>query len=571
MIKDRASCIVVHDGVVEGRVTGTAHTGFRVDVGRKSEGVVEFSEFEDISSISVGDVITVWVKDRESHDGSIVVSHDLAVRSRKWSELMLAHTKNELLDGVITQNNKKDGAYTVLVCGGIKALLPYAHTDRSLVLPIGHRDQFMINRIDNASNFANARIVLTYKHQGIEGLSGINADAGVPIQGVIKSVSDAGAVVHFQSPSDNRPLSGWLPLQDSTFIAKSAKSVFKEGEQCEVLITSASGKISLTNTYALWQARRASLVVGNKMRVKVYGYYSRYGSDAARESVMTVVLPDPDGKLPQFTPETLNDSAVVYSDVLRSQINARDVCGIKSKLAELFPVGTELEVVIKSIDDTNLSVALSLEGTQSDPWLNVEVAVGSVIKSVVSRPLYNRDNRTFFVPIPQLTVNGKCAIDGLLKLNPYQGWLALNTQDPIEATVVECDAHQHKIVLAYGAQDLQKQDQLIKDLQQGSEVCVTVSHIVDACEQSGLYVLYKNHLPGFIRENKLAHGKTLRDYQIGQEVNAIVKTVGFDFKEHSPQDRFILLSVVALEKREGRSKGRAPSSRATLGGMLDES
>lgn len=568
MMRNREAHTRTKDVLKIGRITGKTHTILRVDVGLKSEGLIDLSEFANPKALTVGDEIEVWVKDYENQHGAAVLSHDLAMRARAWDTLLATHAKNEPVDGIVTKTNKKNEFYTVVIMGGIKASLPYTHANHnSTSLPIGHEDKFTITRIDNQSNFKFANIYLSYKHQGIEDLAGINADVGITVMGTIKNIPDGGALVHFQSPSDNRPLSGWLSLQDSTYIAKSAKTVFKEGEECEVCIISAHGKIFLTNTQELWKKRRPSLQVGDAIKVRVLSHQTEQNKKDlqddgtyGRTSYITVVLPDEQGVLPQFTKEDLADETKVYKDVLRARIYEKDTCSIKHRAKDLFPAGRELTVAIKSIDDLHMSISLTLQNTELDPWLNCKYKPGSIINSHISRPIYNRN---FFVLLPDMNV------DGMLKLNAYQNWISLNTGDSVQATVIECDTVQQKILLAYGNQNPQKQYELIKSLARGSEVTVTILKVLDATTSSpGLYVLYKEHLHGFIRERKLGNDKKLADYREGGTLNAIVESIGFDFKKHAPEDRFVLLSVVALERRSDR-KSRV-SHRATLGDMIHQ-
>jgi hypothetical protein len=135
-------------------------------------------------------------------------------------------------------------------------------------------------------------------------------------------------------------------------------------------------------------------------------------------------------------------------------------------------------------------------------------------------------------------------------------------------TVAECDPGKGRVLLACGVQDIAKQNELIAGLSQGSQISVKIQHVISGASSGvhGLSVLYKDHLEGFIRADDIARSKSLDDYKVGGMVNAIVKSIGHNYKESNPSERFVVLSILAAEKRVSREAH--PVRKATFGSMI---
>ena len=59
-----------------------------VDIGYKSEGSVQASEFEDIKTVKVGDEIDVLIEKLEDKDGMVILSKEKAEFKKNWDKIL---------------------------------------------------------------------------------------------------------------------------------------------------------------------------------------------------------------------------------------------------------------------------------------------------------------------------------------------------------------------------------------------------------------------------------------------------------------------------------------------------
>ncbi|MCZ6835073.1 MAG: S1 RNA-binding domain-containing protein, partial [Planctomycetota bacterium] len=74
--------------ILKGRIVGKAGDDAVVDVGLKSEGLVNKNEFEDFDSLESGDTIEVLLEKLEDESGIIKLSKRQADRIRGWERIL---------------------------------------------------------------------------------------------------------------------------------------------------------------------------------------------------------------------------------------------------------------------------------------------------------------------------------------------------------------------------------------------------------------------------------------------------------------------------------------------------
>jgi len=60
--------------IVKGKVIAVGYKDVYIDFGYKSEGIIPVTEFEDLSTVKIGDEFDVLVESKENEDGLITVS-----------------------------------------------------------------------------------------------------------------------------------------------------------------------------------------------------------------------------------------------------------------------------------------------------------------------------------------------------------------------------------------------------------------------------------------------------------------------------------------------------------------
>ena len=114
--------------VVTGRVLKVLEKEVIVDVGYKSEGVIDIEEFRGVDrkiNIHAGDEVDVLLEKTEDADGYVVLSKEKAERLKVWDRVEKAYETNEPVMGRIVDRIK--GGLKVDI--GLPAFLPGSLVD----------------------------------------------------------------------------------------------------------------------------------------------------------------------------------------------------------------------------------------------------------------------------------------------------------------------------------------------------------------------------------------------------------------------------------------------------------
>src|SRR4029453_16117679 len=88
--------------VVKGTVLKVTDTAVVVDVGYKSEGLIQINEFLDETgqiTVQAGDVVDVLLERTEDREGHIVLSREKAEKMKIWDEVEKAYTERKVVIG----------------------------------------------------------------------------------------------------------------------------------------------------------------------------------------------------------------------------------------------------------------------------------------------------------------------------------------------------------------------------------------------------------------------------------------------------------------------------------------
>ena len=138
---------VQENEITQGRVLQIMKDFVLVDIGYKSEGLIDVREFvseEGEVLIAEGDTIDVLVESREDDNGLIVLSKEKADKLKIWEELSSKNESDELVEGTIVSRVK--GGLQVDI--GVRAFLPGSQVElrptRNLDKFIGQNFKFKI-------------------------------------------------------------------------------------------------------------------------------------------------------------------------------------------------------------------------------------------------------------------------------------------------------------------------------------------------------------------------------------------------------------------------------------------
>src|SRR3954452_8101468 len=183
--------------IIKGRVSGQAGDDYIVELGLKSEGILERSEFDEPENVKVGDEVRVLLEDVEGDTGLVKISKRKADRIINWEGIMKSKKEGDPVHGKVTKKIKGG----LLVDIGVPVFLPASQVDirrpGEISDWIGRQIDAVILKIDEERrNIVISRRKLIeqqreeQKRKTLEGLT-----IGEVKKGTVKNIADFGAFI----------------------------------------------------------------------------------------------------------------------------------------------------------------------------------------------------------------------------------------------------------------------------------------------------------------------------------------------------------------------------------------
>lgn len=369
--------------VLQGTVISLNKREVVVDIGYKSDGIVNINEFRYNPDLKIGDKIDVYIESLEDKKGQMILSHKQARSTRSWDRVNEALESDEIIKGYIKCRTK--GGMIVDVFG-IEAFLPGSQIDvkpiRDYDVFVGKTMEFKVVKINNeyrnvvVSHKALIEAELEQQKKDIIG----KLEKGQVLEGTVKNITSYGVFM------DLGGVDGLIHITDLSWGRISHPSEIVELDQkLNVVILDfdddkkriALGLKQLTPHP--WDNLDEKLKVGDKVKGKVV-VIADYG---AFVEIATGV----EG--------LIHVSEMSWSQHLRS---AQD----------FLRVGDEVEASILTLDRDERKMSLGIKQLKSDPWENIDTlyGVGSKHKATVR----NFTNFGVFVEITE-------GVDGLIHIS----------------------------------------------------------------------------------------------------------------------------------------------------------
>ena len=104
-----ASIVDIKDGqIVKGKIIAINPKDVVVDIGYKSEGAINISEFSDPESLKIGDELDVYLESKEDENGMVVLSKQKAERAVGWEMVISRYGEGDMVDGKVSKKVKGD-------------------------------------------------------------------------------------------------------------------------------------------------------------------------------------------------------------------------------------------------------------------------------------------------------------------------------------------------------------------------------------------------------------------------------------------------------------------------------
>jgi small subunit ribosomal protein S1 len=519
--------------VVEGTVVGINNRDVILNIGFKSDGLVPLAEFKDMVNLKIGDVVDLFIEERENAMGQLVLSRRKAKLVKGWDYVQRALDKDEVIEGFVKRRTK--GGLIVDVFG-IEAFLPGSQID---VKPIRDFDIYVNKSIEVKVvkiNNTNDNVVVSHKvliEKDLEQQKAViltNLEKGQVLEGVIKNMTNFGVFI------DLGGVDGLLHITDISWGRIShPEELLKLDQTVKVVVLDFDGekkRISLGMkqlTPHPWESLPADIAIGSKVKGKIVNV-ADYGA-------FLELQPGVEG--------LIHVSEMSWSQHLR---NPQD----------FIKVGDELNAVVLTIDREERKMSLGIKQLSEDPWTRQDVlgkyAVGTRHKGIVR----NLTNFGLFIELEE-------GIDGLVHVSDLSWTKKIKhpseftkVGESIDVQVLELDSANRRLALSHKHMEENPWDTFETIFTIGSvHKCTVISK-----NDKGALLELPYGIEGFCAAKNLAK----------EDNGKIEAGESYDFKvqEFSKEDRRIVMSLKAMWSTEEAAPKAAPKKAAAPKGKSIE-
>jgi len=494
--------------IISAKVIGISDSDIMVDIGFKSEGLINRSEFDNKDLPEIGSNIDIFLEKFEDTDGNISLSKYKADFIKRWDELKDFCENAEPVKGKIIKRVKGG---LVVDLGVIQAFLPGSQAD---VQPIKNFDDlinqefdFLIVKVDElrknlvVSRKAILEESLNERRQELM----TKIEVGAQLQGIVKNITDFGAFV------DLGGVDGLIHITDFSWGRINHPSeIVSIGDEITVQIidyNKETSRISLGLKQLVdnpWKSIPDKYSVGDSITGKIV-------------SIMNYGI------------------FIEIEKGIEGLIHISEISWTKNiqNLQDQYKIGDSLESKVLFIDANEQKISLGIKQLTPDPWddISSQVSVGDKKKGVVNKI-------TKFGAYIDL---GK-DIEGFLRNTEFH-WTKtplhpkelLNEGDKIEFVVIDISDKDRKILLS--AKDLTENPwpAITEKYSSGDKLKSTVSAIND----SGIIVSMDDEVAGLIPSNKISK-ELKKDYLNSIEPGDTIDLLVVEVRE---QDKNVILML----------------------------
>jgi len=492
--------------LIKGRVVGMNERDVLIDIGFKSEGIIDRSEFTDESLPAIGDQVEVYLEYLEDSSGNTILSKEKADFMLRWQNLREAYDNEEVITGKIIRRIKGG---MIVDLGVVQAFLPGSQLD---VRPITDFDLYLDKEIDLRIvklNEARKNIVVSHKliieESLLEQREALfqEIEIGSIMDGRVKNITDFGVFV------DLGGIDGLLHITDLSWgrINHPSEMISLNDEiTVKVIEYDAERKrVSLglkQLTPHPWEEVEIKYPIGVTVKGKVVSL-TNYGAFIELE-------PGVEG--------LIHVSEISWTRHIKNP-------------SEEYSMGDKIEAKVISIDSEERKISLGVKQLTPDPWdkIEKEFETGKIYSGKVQ-------NLTQFGAFVEL----KEGIDGLIHISDLS-WTKvvrhakdiLEKDRELDVIVLEVSRENRKISLGLKQMQDDPWPEIIIHFESGKEVSGEIIRVLD----KGIIIQLEMDVEGIIPFGKMSK-KDRRglasQYEVGANLSGIVMKV-------SPEDKKIIL------------------------------
>src|SRR5688572_11924824 len=523
--------------IIKGRVSSVAGDDFVIELGLKSEGILERGEFDDPDAVEIGTEVQVLLEDVEGDTGLVKISKRKADRIINWEKIMKSKKEGDPVSGKVTKKIKGG----LLVDIGVPVFLPASQVDirrpGEISDWIGRQIDAMILKIDEERrNIVISRRKMIeqqreeLKRKTLEGLV-----IGQIIKGTVKNIADFGAFI------DLGGIDGLLHITDMSWGRINHPSeILKIDQEIEVKVLSIDK-----------DKEKIALGLKQKDASPWENIETKYGVGSVHEAeVVNIMSYGAFCKLEEGVEGLVHISEMSWT----KRINHP---------SEVVTQGQKVSVKVLEINKDKQEISLGMKQVEENPWEHVaeKYPPGSVVQGKVR----NIANYGAFVEIEE-------GIDGLLHVSDLS-WTkkighpseVLKKSEEIQAVVLSVDQEKQRIAL--GLKQM-TEDPWTTVIPEAYRPGMVVKGHVTKIANFGVFVELAPGLEGLLHISEISDQKVEKPedvLKVGQELEVKILRVDSD-------ERKIGLSLKRAqwaqeeEKREEERRERQ-SKRGLRGGL----
>jgi small subunit ribosomal protein S1 len=525
--------------IVRGRIVKIDRDAVLVDVGYKSEGIIDLAEFPDYGrDLQVGQEVDVLLEEKEDREGQVILSKEKANRIKIWDDISKKYDNNEIIEGVVVTRIK--GGLTVDV--GLKAFLPGSQIDlrpvRNLDRLIGEKLQMRIIKLNKRRGniVLSRRVLLEEDRQRAKEKTLASLAEGQVVEGVVKNITEYGAFI------DLGGIDGLLHITDMSW--------GRVGHPSELF------------------------AIGDKVKVMVL----KFDQESERVSLgLKQMTPDPWTNVAEKFPETSRVTGKVvsitdYGAFVELEEGIEGLVHISQMSwsrrtrhpSKIVNIGDVIEAVVLSVDTERKRISLGMKQIEPNPWTTVDerYPVGSEVEGKVR----NLTDFGAFIALEE-------GIDGLIHISDMS-WTQrvkhpsdlLKKGQKVKAVVLNVDKENERLSLGLKQMEPDPWTLVPSKYHVGQEIRVKIVKVANF----GAFAELEDGVEGLIHLSELSSEKVDNPEEVvavGQELDA--KIIKID-----AEARKIGLSIRAFiadtEQQDLDKVNRHASDTVTLGDMAPE-
>ncbi|MEE3150546.1 MAG: 30S ribosomal protein S1 [Candidatus Neomarinimicrobiota bacterium] len=489
--------------VLTGRVIGMNEKDILIDIGFKSEGLIDRSEFLQNALPQIGDKIEVYLEYLEDRNGNLVLSKEKADFMRRWRDIREFYEKEIIFTCKILRRIK--GGMIVNI-DGLQGFLPGSQID---VRPIKDFDQYLDQDLEVRVvklNEARKNIVVSHKviiedslkEKREELLADI--EIGQIMDGRVKNITDFGVFI------DLGGIDGLLHITDLSWGRVNHPSeVVELDETLSVKIIDydqEKQRVSLGLKQLMphpWENVEENYPIGSNVNGKIVSL-TNYGAFVELEAGVEGLI---------------HVSEMSWTRHIKNA-------------SEIYSIGDEIKAGVLAIDTDDRKISLGVKQLEPDPWDEIEekFMVGSLQKGKV----INITQFGVFVELEE-------GIEGLIHVSDLS-WTkvvhhpreTVKKDNNVEVRILEISREKRRIALGLKQVTDDPWPELMKKFETGKEITGEIIRILE----KGIILQLEDDVEGIVPfggKSKKSRKEVLTKLSAGDSLTGHVMEVKPDDKK----------------------------------------